>query len=203
MSDIIEYRDEVAGDFVQVALAFQRHRVNLSNLDTQNMVSRRELSEYGASLTDHEHDLALAAWVRGIGLCESPIEKVLLPGLICQRYQFFNFNPCVLLPGETDKFKRGTMAVIPQLPIGRYRVDFALAGSIGDGPIKFVVVECDGKEFHDGIANVRRDVNRDVSILQNRRVLDVFRLDGREILRDPKGAAKRVGKAVLEAWRKK
>lgn len=144
---------------------------------------------------------AAQAWERGRPRCESPIEKVLLPWLICQHYPPFDFSPAVLFPGETALYVPGTIAVIPQLPIGRYRVDFALAGSLG-GLVQFVVIECDGKEFHDGVANVKRDLDRDVAILNNKRVLDVFRLDGRDILRDPEGSARRAARAVEQAWRK-
>lgn len=152
--------------------------------------------------TERFKDQADKAWERGLPLCESPIEKLLLPWLICQPYQFFNFNPAVLLSGESKFYVPGTLAVIPQLPIGRYRVDFALAASLG-GPIRFVVVECDGKEFHDGVENVKRDLDRDAAILNNPRVLDVVRFDGRDILRDPQGCGQCAAKAVFEAWRKK
>jgi very-short-patch-repair endonuclease len=94
-----------------------------------------------------------------------------------------------------------TIAVIPQLQIGRYRADFALAGSRG-GLIRFVVIECDGKAFHDGVENVTRDVNRDVAILANKRVLDVVRFDGKDILRTPQLCAQRAAQAVRDAWTK-
>jgi very-short-patch-repair endonuclease len=196
------YDDEVAdGDFLSLADVLPMLAIRFGDDGTS---SQEEFKK--AVLTVKPESFSASAeyaWERGQSKCESPIEKMLLPWLICQRYQFFDYNPTVLFPGETDQYVPGTLAVIPQLPIGRYRVDFALAASLGGGPIKFVVVECDGKEFHDGVENVKRDVNRDVSILSNKRVLDVFRLDGREILSNPQLAGHRVAKAVLEAWRKK
>ena len=148
-----------------------------------------------------QQEKAFEAYQRGRPCCDSPIEKMLLPWLICQQYAYFDFHPSVLLPGETDQYVPGSLAIIPQLPVGRYRVDFALAGSLG-GPIRFVVVECDGKEFHDGVKNVKRDVDRDVAILANKRVLDVVRFDGRDILRDPQSCAWRAAHAVTLAWAK-
>lgn len=144
--------------------------------------------------------VASAMILRGLEKCESPIEKAILPWLVAQRYQFFDYSPTVLFAGETKKYVRGTLAVIPQLPIGRYRVDFALAGSIGKGPVRFVVVECDGKEFHDGVENVKRDINRDVAILANDRVLDVIRIDGSQIMHNPERAAQVAAKGVITAW---
>lgn len=133
-------------------------------------------------------------------LCESPIERIIAPWLIAQRYYGFVQNPCVLRPGESAKYVPYTVAVIPQLPIGRYRADFALAASRRDGKIRFVIVECDGAQFHDGVPNVVKDIHRDVSLLANDRVLDVVRLEGREIYRDPQKAADKVAKAVKWAW---
>lgn len=207
------YEDEIAtGDFAHVGESLTRVGFRLGLPGADDDVANAELEKAlktvecpgglgWAERCEIARGLAVKAWARGRLRCESPIEKALLPWLICQPYQFFEFHPAVLLPGETELYVPGTLAVIPQLPIGRYRVDFALAGSLG-GPIRFVVIECDGKEFHDGVENVKRDLDRDVAILGNKRVLDVLRLDGRDILRDPQGSAHRAAKAVLEAWRR-
>ena len=133
-------------------------------------------------------------------LCESPIEHIILPWLIGQKYPAFEWNPAVLLPGEGAQLVPFTVAVIPQLPIGRYRADFALASSRRDGKIRFIIVECDGKEFHDGVQNVIKDVDRDVRLLANERVLDVVRFEGREIMRSAQKCAQRAAEAVRWAW---
>ncbi len=160
-----------------------------------------ELQKAADSEPGHRTEI-IEAYKRGVDRCESPIEFLLFPWLIAQRYQFFDYRPSVLLPGETGQYVKETLSVIPQLPIGRYRADFALAAAL-NGPIRFVVIECDGAAFHNGVENVKRDVDRDVAILANKRVLDVFRLDGAEIFRSPQKAAQKAAKAVLEAWRKK
>lgn len=149
---------------------------------------------------DEQKENTLAAIKKGLTKCESPIEKAILPWLVAQRYQFFDYRPAVLFPGENDQYVPNTLAVIPQLPIGRYRTDFALAGSLRGGPIRFVIVECDGKEFHDGVANVIKDVNRDVAILANNRVLDIVRIDGSQIMHNPRRAAEMASKGLTHAW---
>lgn len=146
-------------------------------------------------------DRLLEQYQKGKDKCESPIETIMLPWLLTQAYPWFKYNPTLLLPGETNKYERMTLAVIPQLPIGKYRADFALAGSRG-GLIRFLIVECDGKEFHDGVNNVIKDVERDVRLLKNKRVLDIVRLDGSAILRNPSACARSVASSLASAWTK-
>ena len=150
---------------------------------------------------DGEKDQVRESFERGFSVCESPIEKLLLPWLLMQQYNGFNHNPAVLLAGETQKYVPYTVAVIPQLEIGRYRADFALAASRKDGLIRFVVIECDGAEFHDGVENVVRDVNRDVTLLKSRRVLDVIRFSGKEIYRSARKCAAEAAEHVYKCWR--
>jgi very-short-patch-repair endonuclease len=158
----------------------------------------QELEDALLAVPPNWREQARSACDKGFSRCESPIEKSLLPWLVCQRYQFFDFDRAVLFPGEHSRYKPHTLAVIPQLPIGRYRVDFALAASRG-GLIRFVVVECDGKEFHDPA----RDAQRDAEIRKNKRVLDIVRIDGSLIFQDAEVAGCVVAKAVLEAWAKR
>jgi len=145
---------------------------------------------------------AADAIAKGLTKCESPIEQALLPWLVTQDYQFFRYSPTVLFAGEHCLYVPRTLAIVPQLPIGRYRVDFALAASLG-GAIRFVIVECDGKEFHDGVDNTFRDAERDATIMKNERVLAIVRIPGVEIMRDAQAAAKIAARAVLDAWAKK
>lgn len=145
---------------------------------------------------------ATVAFEKAFPLCESPIEKLIMPWLVVQEYSCFNYSPCVLLPGEQSHYVPYTVAVIPQLPIGGYRADFALAASRG-GPVRFLVVECDGAEYHNGPKLVRRDIDRDVRITAHGRVLDVIRLTGAEIFDNPAHAAKRVERYFIDCWSRK
>lgn len=149
----------------------------------------------------NETDKITAAVERGLVKCESPIEAILLPWLVGQTYSFlFDYNPKVLFAGEGDQLGENSLAVIPQLPIGRFRVDFAVAMR-RQGPVCFVMVECDGADFHDNPDQVIRDVNRDVRILSHPRVCEIVRLTGREITAEPRDAAAKVVDAVRRAWR--
>ena len=89
------------------------------------------------------------------------------------------------------------VALLAQLPIDRYRVDFALSSSAAgdhrdDSPLPWiVVVECDGHEFHDRTKEqARRDKSRD-------RFLTAFgakvmRFTGAEIYADADACAEEV-----------
>jgi very-short-patch-repair endonuclease len=151
-----------------------------------------------SELPDRLRDPTRKSFERAKPICESPIELRILPWLLCQRYQFFPHDPLVLLAGESDKLRPRSIALIPQLPIGKYRVDFALAASLG-GPVRFVVIECDGAEFHDN----EHDMRRDAGLLRNPRILFIARLKGWEIWRDPKKAAAQITRVVIDAWSKR
>jgi very-short-patch-repair endonuclease len=93
------------------------------------------------------------------------------------------------------------IAIVPQLPIGKYRADFAIAVRKYDRTW-FVLVECDGAMFHYGVEDVKSDLDRDVWIMRQRRVLGMIRLDAKDIFRRPEDAARRVENAVCWAWSK-
>jgi very-short-patch-repair endonuclease len=147
---------------------------------------------------DSLKDKAQTCFNLALEICESPIEKLLLPWLICQEYSFFEHTPLVLVRGELHKLSDRSVALIPQLPIGRYRVDFALAARRG-GQTRFVIIECDGEEFHQ---DVHKDINRDAKLLSYRQVLDVVSVSGKDICKDARAAALGVAKAFAWAWSK-
>ena len=197
------YEDEVAtGEMLPIARALTSAKF-INNFGIPDGLLEEQYHKAKDSLPWPGFDVQFAeAYLKGISKCESPIEKMILPWLLQAQYQFFIYNPCVLFAGETREYVHGTLAVVPQLPIGRYRVDFALAGSLG-GPIKFVILECDGKEFHDGFENKKRDERRDNEIRKNKRVLDIVRVSSDWIMADAQQAAWYAAKRVLEAWCKK
>ena len=142
------------------------------------------------------HDLIQAAVEKALPLCESPIERIVLPWLLSRRYAPFPFSPLVLFPGEGAALRYGQIAVVPQLPIGRFRPDFALIGK-GRETVRFILVECDGAEFHDA----DKDAARDAEIrLANPRVKDIVRLSGGLITNNPKSAAETVKARVTYEW---
>lgn len=177
---------------IQIKLARKFSYKMGADLEANDIIKTMPTEEMGNKFTE-AYELAKP-------LCESPIERLILPWLIGQEYPGFNRNPCVLRPGDSLKYVPYTVAIIPQLPIGRHRVDFALAASRKDKKIRFVVVECDGAEFHDSVKNVVKDVVRDVRLLENSRVLDVVRIEGKDIYRDPQMAAVKAAMALKWAW---
>jgi len=141
------------------------------------------------------HDQIKDAVNWGLKKVESPLERVLLPRLVAQEYGCFRYNPAVFTEDGPDDLVPFTVAVFVQLSIGKYRVDFALAASRG-GPVRIVIVECDGDEFHDA----DRDAKRDRSLLGDYRVLGIVRLRGSFIVAAPEKAALVAAKAVVDAW---
>lgn len=130
-------------------------------------------------------------------LLESPIERYLLPWLIVQEYTHFKGGRrYVLLPGEGNLLPERRIAIVPQFPIGKYRADFAIAARRG-GKTKFIIVECDGSEFHKDIA---RDAWRDVDILKYPQVLAICRISGKRIFKNPAAAAALVESVIADVW---
>lgn len=158
-----------------------------------------ELEAALETVSEITRDNVKKAVERGWTRCESPIEKMLLPWLLVQEYsQFYNWRQ-VLFPGEGAKLGDKCIAIVPQLPIGKYRADFAIAGKRGKWR-KFVIVECDGAEHHGGVDNVERDVGRDVVLMAHNDILDVVRVTGSEIVRSAKTCAEQIAKHFPECW---
>jgi very-short-patch-repair endonuclease len=74
--------------------------------------------------------------------------------------QSWNF---VVVPHEHAEhpLERHEIAFVMQYPVGRYRLDMALFFRASCGRLFKIAVECDGKQFHEGEANVKRDSERD------------------------------------------
>ena len=69
--------------------------------------------------------------------------------------------------------------VFAQHPIGPYRVDFLIVGIPHVGPPAFLVVECDGKDFHSSDEQFAYDRERDCII--RRAKFPVIRFSGSDI----------------------
>jgi very-short-patch-repair endonuclease len=69
--------------------------------------------------------------------------------------------------------------VFAQHPIGPYRVDFLIVGIPHLGPPAFLVVECDGKDFHSSDEQIAYDRERDWII--KRAKFPVIRFSGSDI----------------------
>lgn len=115
-------------------------------------------------------------------LCESEIERTMLAELLFCPFGY-HAGPHKIqdpnVPGHLD----WDVSIIPQLKIGKYRVDFAVMVRNFAGRILYMIVECDGHDFHEKTkAQAQRDKKRDRDIL--RAGWQVFRFTGSEIFRD-------------------
>lgn len=129
-----------------------------------------------------EADLSdIDAQVEGvIDLLESPIEQVAAYHLLARNYAPFTTDRTIharLYPCLPEEWPKGVvMVVVPQVDIGRYRVDFMVHLRNG---AKFAI-ECDGAAYHGGI----RDAVRDTSLGKHFSLLTV-RVSGAAIWESP------------------
>lgn len=127
-------------------------------------------------------------------MCESPIERKLLPWLLCEDYGPNLGGFCAL----TFNHKRDLVmpacrvVVAPQFAILRYRLDFAVFARRDDLATRIIAVECDGKEFHGKASDDKRD-----AALKSIGVQTV-RASGSDITLRPRTVTRRVGELVQE-----
>ena len=115
-------------------------------------------------------------------LCQSPIEMLMLIGL----YRFIIATiPTVFIT-----------EIVPQCPVGPYRIDLAVAINYADNKYK-LAIECDGHDYHEKTENqARHDKKRD-RYLQSRGWL-VARFTGKEINHDPRKCVNQALNMVLD-----
>lgn len=120
-------------------------------------------------------------------ICESPIERMLVGGLIAldsgghANVRFLiGKSRAEELPSMRDrgKYPGLWLHVFPQEVVGPYRADFLIVAGL-NGRCKTMVIECDGKEFHQ---DKERDWERDN--FMERLTYRVIRFKGSAIWRD-------------------
>lgn len=139
-------------------------------------------------------------------LCESPIERLMLSAISLATVsdRLLDDRPYIANKPYTEESKYSYICpnefgvvVYPQSVIGKYRVDFLILYFFEymDEP-KFIVVECDGHDFHEKTKKqAARDKSRD-RFLQTK-VHKVFRFTGSEIYNDPSGCADEIGNFLI------
>ena len=122
--------------------------------------------------------------------CESPIEKILVAEFLRPwTTQAWDLRPEVLLPpsGSIEHVEAPPIEGVylwPQVTIGPYRVDFIVGVNANYNATSYVIVECDGHEFHERTkAQAQRDKARDRYLTG--RGYRILRFTGSEIYRDP------------------
>ena len=126
---------------------------------------------------------------------ESPIEHHLQRALFYGRFLERDGVPPVLLSRDTQPLEGlDRVQIIPQLRIGVYRADFAIVHG-RHGVFARVVVECDGRDFHD---RTQEQANHDR--LRDRRLMaagwPVLRFAGSEIASNVLSCASEIGAAL-------
>lgn len=155
--------------------------------------SREQLNIATAKLYEPIRHIACAGFEEAQTLCGSPIERLLLPWLICNNFRWLSR---VLTQDSLDDLKETQMALVPQYEVSGFRLDFAFV-RLFDCGFRVVGIECDGKEFHKDKA---RDSIRDQKILESLDVLRLCRISGRFILRSPERAAARAIAYAERCW---
>lgn len=152
--------------------------------------------DYAAMLEEQHHDSTFEYFARR---CESPIEVLMLGAMAYGLYRTLSTEQ-LPAPGFTMRgSEMSGLWVLPQYPMGQYRVDFLVIHVQEHAPKLFtrarVVVECDGHAFHDKTPEqAQRDKSRDRALLKMG--FPVLRFTGSEIVRDPRACVDDVGDAL-------
>jgi very-short-patch-repair endonuclease len=138
--------------------------------------------------------------------CESPIEELLLAALFAD-HRLHEFE--LIFMGNFEPHSRHvrgeTVFVHQQVKIGPYRTDFLFHDAsvpLEIGPPRFMVVECDGHDFHERTKEqARRDKQRDRYFQSIG--YKVLRFTGSEIFADPEAVADEILGELQrdDAWR--
>ena len=90
------------------------------------------------------------------------------------------------------------IVIFPQSKIGNYRADFLILCELNDRHF-WVVVECDGHDFHErSKEQARRDRSRDRWMTANK--ISVLRFTGSEIFKDPDACAEQVADFIASKF---
>jgi hypothetical protein len=146
----------------------------------------------GVGLYEAIDNAAHAFVVAGKG--ESPIEVQFggyLAGTLNRKLAEVGIDLAIDQPRETTK---PTVFLTPQFIIGTFRYDFAIV--VNGRPA--ILIECDGKEFHESPEAVENDRLKDEKAKQAGAVM--LRFTGSRIYRDLKSCAEEAI-AALARWR--
>ncbi len=95
-------------------------------------------------------ETAVAQFSKGTMLCESPIERSMLAGLITGNWTGFESIPPLVHDGRsssTEMLPEADIVIVPQMAFLRFRLDFGVV-AMREGGRRIVAVECDGAAYH-------------------------------------------------------
>lgn len=116
------------------------------------------------------------------GYCESPIEAQFggrLGAALSQIAERVGVPFKVCAQDKTEGLTRGLL-LHPQFKWKRFRYDFAVKRA--DKPMPHILIECDGKAFHQSAEQVKNDRAKDLEA--QRLGIPLLRFTGSEIFRD-------------------
>lgn len=133
----------------------------------------------------------------GLKFCESPIEAVILAGLV-----FSYYGPKLRIPARVcvPKYLPPDCGVVvfPQFQIANFRLDFLVAGRLRNGRRRWINVECDGHDYHEDVSKRKWDDDRIRDAFMKTMGVQVFRFSGSEIWANPSGCAQEVASTLAE-----
>jgi len=113
-----------------------------------------------------------------VGAAESPIEEMFggaLTAELRRRYTAEEFG--IFNPAEPNEHPAGCMMLVAQFELLRFRYDFALR--FRGSPDPFLLIECDGKQFHSSPEQIANDRRKDECALKHG--VHLIRLKGGDI----------------------
>lgn len=138
-------------------------------------------------------DKGAAYVMKGVDLCESPIEKRIIPWLVFEDYGPLLTFPAVVHDAKTElEVPPGDIMIVPQFAFAKFRLDF---GVIARWKLqtKIVAVECDGESYH----GAKRDRARDAYLASWG--IPTVRASGREIFNEPRTLSARAA-SIISDW---
>lgn len=163
MSQSAAQRDE---GFVHISGAFRSTATDVKNAWTPNLDIFLDASkslwlrlEGQGTASEVERIVNKAADEIALGLaeCESPLEKRMLPYLVCQDYMDLNSGYAMVhVPKKATTAPGYGVFIVPQMAFMKYRADFGLV-AVKNGRRHIVLIECDGRDYHDPVKDSARD----------------------------------------------
>lgn len=196
MGDGIVSQAEQVGDCLTRVLDKARGAIpdNAGNATALSFVSSEVAKRMSAWDMEKGMDHARRQVANVSDLCESPIERKLLPWLLCEDYGPNLNGFCAMTFNHKRDLVMPTCRVVvaPQFALLRYRLDFAVFARRDDLATRIIAVECDGQEFHGKASDDKRDAAlRSIGV-------QTIRADGSDCTLRPRAVTRRVSELVQE-----
>lgn len=108
---------------------------------------------------------------------------------------FMSIPPGVLCAGK-KKMPKGDLIIAPQFNFGPFRLDFLVIGRVG-GDEKWINVECDGDEHHNGTID-QFESGRERNKFMRESGIEVIRFRGAEIWKQPAACAHEAATILID-----